>query len=479
MLIEGQLATLLGILAVVVHALGIVNAAHAVMNVRSSRGAIAWSISLVTFPWLAVPLYWILGRTTFQGYAELLRAAYVEHQVFIRQVYGKLLAHQAVPPPELAALYKLAETLSPIGFTAGNATKLLIDGEQTFAAMLEAIAAAQHYILLQTYIIHDDEVGKQFQQALIAKAEQGVQIYLLYDEIGSNHLPRSYLSTLRQHQINVSAFNTRRGKGNRFQINFRNHRKILVIDGDIGFVGGLNVGDEYLGKDPKLSPWRDTHMRIEGPAVKLLQAAFLSDWYWATRAFPTVTWELKPEVGDEMAYILPTGPTDSYSACLLFFTHLINQAQTRLWIASPYFVPDGSILTALKLAAMRGVDVRIILPNHPDHLFVYWCSFSYYTEMEPMGVKLYRYKPGFMHQKVVLIDETIAGVGTVNLDNRSFFLNFEVMSFVTSPRFVEQVERMLLDDLTVSSRVKLSEYTKRSIGFKLMVQVSRLLAPIL
>lgn len=479
MLVESKFVFLISLLTVAVHALGIIYAAHAVMNVRSSRGAIAWSISLITFPWLALPLYWVLGRNKFHGYAELLRTAYIDHHGQVNQAYQELLEVQATLPPDLSALQKLAERFVPIPFTTGNAVDLLVDGEQTFPAMLAAIATAQHYILFQFYIINDDELGHQFQQALIQKAAQGVRVYVLYDEIGSNKISRRYVQALQRNGAQVSAFHTTRGRGNRFQLNFRNHRKILVIDGTIGFTGGLNIGDEYLGKKPPLSPWRDTHLRLQGAAVKALQSTFLGDWYWATRELPEVSWVVQPNKRNETALIFATGPADRMPTCPLFLTHLISQSRTRLWVASPYFVPDESVLATLRLAALRGVDVRIILPNRPDHLMVYLCSFSYYTELQAVGIKLYRYKQGFTHQKVILVDDQIAGVGSVNLDNRSFFLNFEVMAYVTHPRFIASVEQMLQQDFDRSLLIDLSSYRQKPFWFRLVVQITRLFAPVL
>lgn len=480
MLIDTGAITFFSAATVVVHALGIAHAAHAVMNVRSSQGAIAWGISLVTFPWLAIPLYWILGRTKFHGYGEALRLVYAQHHKLARQTYNDIAKFKVPLSDKIATLQPLAETFTGIPFTSGNAAELLIDGKRTYEAMLSATAFATNYILLQSYIVNDDQAGHKFKEALIAKAQQGVNIYFLYDEIGSNKLSRSYLQSLRKSGIQVSAFHTTKGKGNRFQLNFRNHRKILVVDGEIAFVGGLNIGDEYLGKNPRLSPWRDTHMKLQGPTVQSLQASFLQDWYWATRQLLDVSWQIKPNRElNQSAFVLPTGPADRLKACNLFFVNAINEAQTRLWIATPYFVPDDATLTALKLAAMRGVDVRILLPNRPDHLFVYLCSFSYYSEMEAFGIKLYRYKHGFMHQKIILIDDDMAGVGTVNLDNRSFFLNFEVMGFVAAPQFVASVEKMLKDDLAVSVAVDFSEYKRKPLWFKLAVRISRLLMPLL
>lgn len=480
MSIQSNLVIIVSTVTFIVHALGVVNAAHAVMHVRSSQGTIAWAISLITFPWLAIPLYWILGRSQFHGYAEAVRLAYAQQDNLVRQAYNQIIEFKAAPPGELALLQPLAEAFTEIPFTSGNAAELLINGKQTYDAMLAAIASAKNYILLQSYIVNDDNAGNDFREALIARANQGVRICFLYDEIGSKKLSGSYIKSLRLNGIQVSAFHTTKGKGNRFQLNFRNHRKIIVVDGEKAFVGGLNIGDEYLGRDPRLSPWRDTHMMMRGPVVQCLQISFLKDWYWATGQIPEVSWQVNPDREiNETAFAFPTGPADRLPACNLFFVNAINQARTRLWIASPYFVPDDSTLAALKLAAIRGIDVRIILPNRPDRLFVYLCSFSYYSELQAVGIKLYRYKSGFMHQKIILIDQKIAGVGTVNLDNRSFFLNFEVMGFVTDPNFVKSVEKMLQDDLDASYTVELSEYTKKPIWFKLAVRVSRLLAPVL
>ena len=478
-----------GIVSLLVHVLGIANAAHAVMNVRSSRGAIAWAISLITFPWLAIPLYWIFGRSKFQGYSEAIRQVYQQHEDAVHHAYDEILEFKAELPDRLASIEKLISSISDLTFTNNNAIELLIDGEQTFGRMLEAIAIAEDYILLQSYTIHDDEIGNKFKDALITKAVEGVRIYVLYDAIGSHDLNRTYLNSLRQNGIEVNSFRSTAGKGNRFQINFRNHRKILIVDGHTGFVGGLNIGDEYLGKDPHFGHWRDTHLKTKGTIVKSLQGTFLKDWYWATKEFPQVSWEIKKDHGyNQTAFVLATGPADRLNVCTLFFLDLIDLAQERLWIASPYFVPDDSTLNALKLAALRGVDVRIILPDSPDHLLVYYCSFSYYAELQKVGIKLYRYCSGFMHQKIILCDRTIAGVGTTNLDNRSFFLNFEAMTFAvksdrqqsaTSPNLVESVEQMLEDDFKASRLVNLEKYRQRPFWFRLSAEVSRLAAPIL
>ena len=484
-----SLVSIYGAASIVVHIIGAFSAAHAVMKVESSRGAIAWSIGLISLPWVAVPLYWTFGKNKFQGYSEALRDAYSEHTETVHEAYSEILDFKATLPPTLEPLATLAETFTSLPFTRNNAIDLLVDGKQTFGEMLNAISQAKDYILLQTYIIHDDEISTTFKDALIERAKQGVSVYMLYDGVGSHGLSRSYVEDLEDHGVVVEVFRSSQGVSQRFQINFRNHRKILVVDGNTAFVGGFNIGDEYLGKDPKLGAWRDTHLKVRGTSVQCLQRVFLGDWYWAAKDIPAVSWQTQAEPDcNQTAFVLATGPADPLEACTLFFLNLINSAQERLWIASPYFVPSTSVLNALKLAVLRGVDVRIILPNQPDQLLVYFCSFSYYDELRQVGIQVYRYQPGFMHQKVILCDRNIAGVGTVNLDNRSFVLNFEVMAFVvdldteqedSTTHFVNSVEKMLLDDFDSSRLVDFAKYSEKPFWFKLAARVSRLMSPVL
>lgn len=471
--------TLFGLIVIGVHLLGVLNAAHAVMHVRLSQSATAWSISLITFPWIAIPLYWTLGQSKFRGYTDAIRQAYSQYEERTLTIVHNLFPYLNALPPELSALKKTVQTLAEIPFTSGNSTELLVDGEQTYEAILAAIAQAQDYILFQFYIIHDDDSGRRFLRALTEKAQQGVQVYVLYDGIGSSRLTRRYLNELSNSGVQAAKFRSTKGRGNPFQINFRNHRKIVVVDGAIAFIGGFNIGDEYVGKDPKFGKWRDTHLSLRGPSVECLQISFLKDWYWATGKIPETRWDVQPDhQSNEAVLILPSGPSDTLQTCTLFFNSLFCLAQSRIWIATPYFVPDEPTLAALKMAALRGVDVRILLPDRPDHLIVYLCSFAYYAELREMGIKLYRYKTGFMHQKALLVDDILAGVGTVNLDNRSFHLNFEVMAYMANGKGLQTVEQMLQTDLEQSYEVDLYSFERRPLWFRLAVRAAQLLAPL-
>ena len=373
------------------------------------------------------------------------------------------------------------DQLARMPFTRGNHVELLIDGEATFEAIFAGIESATKYVLVQFFVVKDDGLGRELKQRLMAKAREGVKIYFLYDEVGSKALPESYVEECRAAGIDMRPFHSTKGRGNRFQLNFRNHRKIVVIDGRVGFVGGHNVGDEYLGKDPEVGAWRDTHVRVEGPMATGLQFAFVEDWHWAADTLaPELEWmPVLSKAGDASGVVLATGPADEIETCGLFFSQAIHSARQRIWIASPYFVPDEAAVAALQLAALRGVDVRILLPKNPDHLLVYLASYSYRELARKTNVKILRYKEGFMHQKVLLVDDVAAAVGTANMDTRSFRLNFEVMAIVADHDFARQVEQMLLRDFGKSEEMAPDALERKPWYFRLGVRIARLLSPIL
>ncbi|GAU09249.1 cardiolipin synthase [Desulfoplanes formicivorans] len=477
---ERDILALFAWLVTLVEILGIVTAAHAVMRTRTSQGAIAWAISLVTFPWVSLPLYAVFGRNKFNGYVRLRtsRDRAVHH---MREQLATQARSEGYIDEGLGQQWKTLVRLSDMPVMRHNKCELLINGEMTFGAMFTAMEQATDYILVQFFIIKDDELGRQLADILMAKARQNIRVCLLYDEIGSQGLSSAYINKLHQAGVIVAPFHTTKGKANRFQINFRNHRKIVIVDGRLAFVGGHNVGDEYVSRHCTFGSWRDTHVRVAGPVVQAIQFSFVEDWYWARGEIPQeLSWEMtRAESGNEQTLCIASGPADDVDTCGLFFVEAINRARKRIWIASPYFVPDQRVLAALKLAALRGVDIRILLPQKPDHLAVYLASFARYEEIIPLGIKLYRYQEGFMHQKVVLVDDAFAAVGTANMDNRSFRLNFEIMLLNFSRPFINQIETMLRQDLTRCRQVDMNDYQSRSFLFRFAVRVAALMSPIL
>ncbi len=460
------------------HLLGALTSVHAILDVRTSQGAIAWAVSLNTCPYVAVPAYWVFGRSNFEGYVMLRRNSKAEMSDAEQRVAHDVLAMRPSPDAEPVSA-TLLEKLAKLPATRGNHTELLIDGEATFRSIFEGIEKAREYVLVQFYILRDDGLGRQLKDALIARAHAGVRCYLLYDEIGSHDLPPAYVNQLRAAGVDTRHFNTRQGTANRFQLNFRNHRKVVVCDGITAFVGGHNVGDEYLGKDPKLGAWRDTHVKVQGPVVQCVQVAWLEDWNWAGGGRPALNWKPSTAPGGEdgLAFYLPSGPADEFETCTLFFLHAINSATKRVWIASPYFVPDEQMISALQLAALRGVDVRILVPAHADSQMVYLSGFTFLPELEKAGVQTWRYNKGFLHEKAILVDDC-CGVGTANFDNRSFRLNFEITLLFTEPSAVRAAEAMFAADFARSTRASAADFTDRPWWFRLAARTSLLMAPV-
>ncbi|USZ51764.1 cardiolipin synthase [Halomonas sp. DN3] len=472
---------LLGLAIFLIHLGGAISAVLALMSSRTSQGAIAWIISLVAMPYLALPAYWVFGRPRFYGYVS----ARGQRDTLLRRVllrYRDRFDSYLVGATD--ADVKAVEKLAMMPLTRANSTELLVDGDQTFDSLFAGIDAARSYILIQFFIVRNDELGRRLQEHLVRAARRQVRVYFLYDEIGSRQLGDGYLGELREAGIHVSAFHSSRGWRHRFQLNFRNHRKILVVDGREGWLGGFNVGVEYLGQDPRHGPWRDTHLKLVGPSVLGLQEAFWEDWHWATGTMLSLSWAPQvdqptlDEGNGRHVVIVPSGPADPQETASLLVQHLIHSAHQRLWVTSPYFVPDEGVQDALRLAAMRGVDVRIMMPERPDHLLVFLSAFAFLPDMIRAGVKVYRYQPGFLHQKVMLIDDSAASVGTVNLDNRSFRLNFEITALVPHQAFALEVEAMLEQDFANCREVSLDELHSRPLWRKLVSRAAYLLAPV-
>ena len=461
------------------HVAGFFSSIDAVMRARTSQGAIAWVISLNTIPIVSLPSYWVLGRTKFQGYV----LARQQDDSELSQAHSEKMSNNDGFVSNLAATYpsvRAAELLADLPMSTHNSTELLIDGEATFESIFKGIDQAREYVLVQFFIVKDDDLGRQLKDRLIGRAREGIDVYFLYDEIGSYKLPETYLDELRQNGVRAVNFHSRKGPKNRFQINFRNHRKIVVVDGISSWVGGHNVGDEYLGKGEKFDHWRDTHLKIEGPATLAVQLSFTEDWHWATDDVLNLNWQRAFEsFGEKDILIIPSGPADKFETAGLMFTHAINSAQKRIWIASPYFVPDEGIIAALQLAGLRGVDVRILIPDEPDHLLVYLAAFSYFQQAAHSGVQFYRYTKGFMHQKTMLIDDGVAAIGTANFDNRSFRLNFEITAIIVDRELNTEVEAMFLEDFGNSRQMNLGELAQKPFWFKLAVSLARLTSPVL
>jgi len=467
---------LLTLITFAFYALAFVCAIREVMVSRTSQGSIAWLVSLALLPFPTVIIYLVVGWKHFDDYG-------------LAQTRGSRLtrAQRARTMPlvdeSCNTAWPVLTHIAQVPFLAGNETELLIDGQATFDSIFAGIDGAKRYLLVQFYIVRDDALGKILADKLIARAAAGVSIYMLYDDIGSAGLPHTYVDRLQAAGIKISAFNHRHPFLRFYgptRINYRNHRKIVVADGQEAWVGGHNVGVEYLGQDPKFGRWRDTQVRVRGPLALACGLVFREDWQWATgEELPANFPDTVPTPGDQPVLAMPTGPADRLEDCAIAFTDVISKARKRIWIVSPYFVPDLDVRTALYAAVLRGVEVRVLLPHKPDHMLVWHASNAHANSMVLHDVGIYRYSDGFLHEKVILIDDLIAGVGTVNFDNRSFAINFELTLWFTGKQMISDVEAMLTVDFasarkTTKAEVEAIPFHRRFVG-----QAAKLLSPVL
>lgn len=476
-------ATLLAAAYTGIQLLGVASAFHALFKVRTATGACAWIVGLISFPLIAVPAYWVFGCRRFDSHATAMDAKRERHAREMERVTESwrpaMVERSDLDPSSAGALAELAE----FEFAGGNRLELLIDGNQTFDAIIREIDGAKHSVYVQFYIVRDDGLGNRLLEAMARRAEAGVRVCFLYDSFGAREITRRVADAWRRRGIDMRPFCSRASGRDRSRINFRNHRKNVIVDGRVAFVGGHNVGDEYLGLNPKYGRWRDTHVRVEGPVAQQLQMVFATDWFYMTDTALPGPWGLPGRStggeGGAHALALASGPSDRIERCTLFFLHAIGMARRRIWIASPYFVPDETVIQALQLAAVRGVEVRILIPENPDKRLVWLASFQMLLELEHANIHIHRFSGGFLHHKALVVDEGFAAVGTANFDNRSFRLNFELTLAVADRAFAGEVAAMFERDFAESRECASNAYDDLPWIDKIGVRITRLLAPIL
>jgi cardiolipin synthase len=450
---------------------------------KDPMSALAWCLLVLLLPVVGPILFLFLG---YQNVHRPLRRKQRHKKTFRR-------LHLAEPPtPDEGGeagrgehswldLVRLAERFDGFPLARGNHLEFFYDGPPAYEAMVQAIESARHHIHMEFFIFQPDASGRRFLELLARKAREGVEVRLLYDAMGSRRLFRWHLWPLRRAGGKVSAFLPLNPLRRRIQINLRNHRKILVIDGRVAFTGGLNIGDEYLGQVPRFGYWRDTHMKVEGPAVAALQRIFIEDWDFAAGEHlkgPAYYPPPRP-AGEHALQVIQSGPDQPLKGIREVYFAAILRARQRLWIASPYFVPDAGLRDAICLAGYLGVDVRLLCQYHPDKWIPYFAARYYWSDVLEAGVKVYQYRKGMMHSKVLLVDGEWASVGTANLDNRSMHLNFEVNCLIYSPAAVAELEVAFRRDLEHSIRLESEVYAQRPFAGRLIENACRLLSPVL
>jgi cardiolipin synthase len=447
------------------------------LSKKDATATVAWCLLVLFVPILGAFLFWGFG------YNYLLHR--VRHQRGERTGYRKQYPHPDGPPHRADSghddLGELAERVNAHPARRGNALTVFHETEHAYKALLEAIASAQQYVHLEYFIVRSDATGTRLLDLLAQKAREGVEVRLLYDAMGSLHLKSRSLRPLLESGGHVAGFLPLNPFHSLIRINLRNHRKITVVDGRIGFTGGINIGDDYLGKNPVLGYWRDSFVRLEGPAVADLQHVFREDWEFTRgEALSEAKYAPpQPPTGDVCVQIADSGPDQEINTIREIYFLAIISARRRLWIATPYLVPDNGLFDALRSARYRGVDVRILTLLRPDHYISYYAGLYYAADLLNYGVKIYLYCKGMMHAKLMMVDGRWGMVGSANLDNRSLHLNFEVGCILHDAEQVEQLEAVYQRDLDDAVPLDQQILEKRSLASRALENACRLFTPAL
>ncbi len=455
---------------------------------RNASATWAWLMVLYFIPVLGFIMYLILGQKVRKRQLSKLlgdNERVIQHALETQrqELKEKRLVALDSELAEYQDMIYLNLTTGLALYTTNNIVDIYTDGKQKFDALIADIEAAEHHIHLVYYIVRDDELGRRLMRALTAKAADGVEVRFLYDHIGSSRLPGRFFKELRAAGGREAAFFPSRIPYLNLKINYRNHRKLAIIDGKTGYIGGFNIGDEYLGLSEHFGQWRDTHLKVQGSAVLQMQAQFLLDWNLAASGKIELSEIYFPDPrcvpGHIGMQLVASGPDTEYQEIKNAYIKMIYGARSSVCLQTPYFVPDDSLLSALKVAALSGVEVSIMLPSKPDHFFVYWATQSYLGELLASGIKVYLYEKGFLHAKTLVVDSKVASVGTANLDIRSFKLNFEMNAFIYDSATAVKLMDIFQRDIDDSRLLTAEAYDGRPLFNRFRESISRLLSPIL
>ncbi|HQR09039.1 MAG TPA: cardiolipin synthase [Gemmatales bacterium] len=443
---------------------------------KGATSPVAWCLIILFLPLLGSLLFWIFGYTYLHRPLRRKR----KHRSRFRK-------HPPIDSKEQAldscwkSLGRVAWELDEARPTSGNAVTLYSDTQEAFTAILDAMRAAQHHIHLEFYIIRDDQAGKEFVALLTEKARQGVKVRLQYDSLGAFFFGHRAVKQLIEAGGQVVPFLPLNLFRSRLRVNLRNHRKIIVVDGKVAFTGGMNIGDEYLGRSKTFGYWRDQMLRIEGPSVDGLQRIIVEDWDFSAKEllqgddyFPS-----QPKPGNALVQVVASGPDQEVNVIREVFFAAITSAQERVWIATPYFVPDEGILDALHYARYKGVEVRLLMPEVCDHFTTWYASRYYWNDVLARGVEVYLYTKGMMHSKFMTIDGEIGIVSSANMDQRSLHLNFEAGCVLYDTNLAKSLEASFEEDMKNARLVDRESFAKRSFGERLAENFCRLFSPIL
>ncbi len=462
-------------------ALGIFIIIRLLLNGMRPTKTLAWLLAIFTIPVGGIFLYLMLGRNRRKN--KLFKLHYTPKvTAYIKKAIEN---YTPISKEKYHAHYKLISLIANTSYFSphpGNDVQLLKNGKATFNAIFDALKNAEEFIYLEYYIFEEGELTNGLFDLFKQKIKNGVRIKIIYDGIGSLHLSKKYIRKLEQIGVEIHKFLPIRFGKFLSSINYRNHRKIIIIDNKIAFTGGINVSDKYLKGDPNLGIWHDMHLQLQGPIVHDLFAVFALDWYLISKKddlLNTSYFIKNPSVGNATVQIVHSGPDSDFSSIQQSYFSIINEAKKYVYIANPYIIPGESILDALKVAALSGIDVRLLLSNNSDSRIVKWCVRSYFERLLQAGVKIYLLSDGFLHSKTVVADDMVSSVGTANLDIRSFEQNYEVNAIIYDNNFAIDLKNDFLKDCNKSILLNYSTFVKRPWQNKLLEGVAKIFSPIL
>lgn len=489
---------MIAIITLLSYLIGIIITMNILLENRDPAKTLSWMMMFLLFPGVGIIIYIFSGRNIrkhklfkakkkTKNLSEKKLSKHLEYLKNIVKTQQMLLERKELLGEDEGAIEeRVINLLLRIGsfpYTTNNDVEIYKNGPEKFSRLIEDMENAKDHIHLEYFIIRDSCIAREIQELLIRKAKEGVDVKILYDDVACWRfkIHRDFLNELKAAGVKCAAFLPTKLPLLGGQLNYRNHRKIAVIDGKIGYTGGLNIGDEYMGLNKKFGYWRDSHIRIYGAGVHMLQMIFLIDWYLTTNEIISDKEYMPdlPHCGEVALQVVGTGPDSQWEDIHYAFFSAISQAKKRVYIETPYFIPDESILKAIKTAALSGVDVRIVFPQKIDHFIVNIASYSYFDEVLDAGARVFLYQKGFIHSKVVIVDDEMASIGSSNMDLRSFMLNFEVNTFIYEKKTIEIIADQFYKDQEDSKELLRENFRTRNVVVRLAESISRLFSPLL
>ena len=454
---------------------GVLSAGHALFHERNKQSSLLWLVALTLMPCISLPVYWMFGRSRLGGYLARRKQMREDTSATTEAVTELLAPHAKLD----GDVFRFARDINSFTPTGGNRVEIYHDTVDAFNAILEALGRARKYVLVQFYEVQNDEAGTTLLRKLRELGERGVRVYFYFDPLHStlqeeqvSELERSG-AVVAQHTPGSAGFDPASG-------NFRNHRKLVIVDGLFALSGGMNIGDFYLSRVEEYAPWNDLFSKIKGPSVLNLQVAFYQDFYFTTSQRIELDWEVSERVtGDANVAVFATDPDDVWDICGLAYVEAIGLAEERIILASPFFIPDEKGLYAIQAALLRGVRVQILRPNKTKVSAADYAAWAYIEELLPHGVEFYRQPDGAMHKKVLLIDDKFVMFGSANFDYRSFHLNHELFLWIDDESVIHEVKKELLGDLERFHQITVQDLKDRSLAHRVLTKACSLLTPVL